>query len=75
MKASRDRYIGRLNGIYEDGLDKLKVKIHKNFKSRGCYTVRRAPSHLSATAPTAASDSLCPHEMRKHHFFNLTLYV
>jgi hypothetical protein len=25
MKKSRDRYIGRLNGIYEDGLDKLKV--------------------------------------------------
>lgn len=26
MKASRDRYIGRLNNIYEDGLDKLKVE-------------------------------------------------
>ena len=25
MKKARDRYIGRLNGIYEDGLDKLKV--------------------------------------------------
>ena len=25
MKKARDRYICRLNGIYEDGLDKLKV--------------------------------------------------
>ena len=31
MKKARDRYIGRLNGIYEDGLDKLKV--YKFFQS------------------------------------------
>lgn len=45
MKKSRDRYIGRLNGIYEDGLDKLKVCALQRLIN--CY---RSFSHLFSRA-------------------------
>ena len=53
MKASRDRYIKRLNGIYESGLDKVhieRISGHASLSGKGKVKVTSAGKETELAA-------------------------